>query len=85
MLTRALYLSVGWFALSLAATLTAGHRVRRGDTRLAAILLASTLILGDILAVIAFRNPLEVFLLSSAATALCLYWIRRLPDWNALG
>jgi cellulose synthase/poly-beta-1,6-N-acetylglucosamine synthase-like glycosyltransferase len=85
MLTRALYLAVAWFALSLAATLTAGHRLRRGERKLAHILLAATLILGDILSLIAFQNYLEVFLISLAAAAFGSYWIRRLPDWNALG
>ena len=85
MLTRALYLSVGWFALSLGATLLAGHRLRRAETRLSLIVLGSTLILGDIIALVLFRNPLEVFLLSCGVMAFGWFWVLRLPDWNALG
>ena len=85
MLTRALYLSVGWFALSLLATLIGGHRARRGHPLLSSLWLLVVLLLGDLWAFLTFGIPREILLMSAAAFVFGLAWILLLPDWNAFG
>jgi len=85
MLSRVLYLSAGWFAISLVATLLFGARLRRGNLILSATWLAATVFVGSSVALIVFRKPLETFALSWVALALGLAWILRLRDWNAPG
>ena len=85
MLSRALYLSAGWFAISLLATLLLGSHMRRGNMISSVAWLVAVIFLGDIGALIAFWNPLEIFPLSWFTFALGLLWIIRLRDWNALG
>jgi len=85
MLTRLLYLSTIWFALSLLVTLAVGSRLRRGDFVLSLIWLAIIIFMGDILALLTFGKFLEIFGLSWFTFAFGLYWIIRLRDWNAAG
>jgi len=85
MLTRLLYLSAIWFALSLLATLAVGSRLRRGDFARSLIWLAAIIFVGDIVALFAFGKILEIIGLSWFAFASGLFWIIRLRDWNAPG
>jgi cellulose synthase/poly-beta-1,6-N-acetylglucosamine synthase-like glycosyltransferase len=85
MLSHALYLSVGWFAISLLGTLVLGSRLRRGSLIISVVWLVAVIFLGDIVALIVFWNPLEIFPLSWFTFALGLLWIIRMHDWNALG
>jgi len=85
MLTRLLYLSAIWFALSLLVTLAVGSRLRRGDFTLSMIWLAAIIFIGDFFALFTFGKFLEIFALSWLAFAFGLFWIIRLHDWNAAG
>ena len=85
MLTRLLYLSAIWFALSLFVTLAVGSRLRRGDFTLSLIWLAAIIFMGDIFALFTFGRILEIIGLSWFAFVFGLLWIIRLRDWNAPG
>ena len=85
MLTRLLYLSAIWFALSLLVTLAVGSRLRRRDSALSLIWLAVIIFTGDFFAIFTFGKFFEIFGLSWLAFAFGLYWITRLRDWNAAG
>jgi cellulose synthase/poly-beta-1,6-N-acetylglucosamine synthase-like glycosyltransferase len=85
MLSRALYLSAGWFAISLLVTLVLGSRLRRGNATNSVAWLVAIVLVGDLGALIVFTNPLEIFVISWLALPLGLFWIMRLRDWNALG
>jgi cellulose synthase/poly-beta-1,6-N-acetylglucosamine synthase-like glycosyltransferase len=85
MLVRLLYLAAIWFAISLAVTLSAGTRLRRGSTVLSVGWLAVVLGLGAGLALLTFARPLEVLAFTGLAAALgvcCVWWLH---DWNAFG
>src|SRR5215510_10686950 len=85
MLIHALYLSVSWFAISLIATLAAGHRLRQGHILLSLFWLVIVILAGDLLAWFIFHSLLEIIALSAIAAVLGIFWILRLADWNALG
>ncbi|HLO30471.1 MAG TPA: glycosyltransferase [Anaerolineales bacterium] len=85
MLIRALYLSALWFALSLFATLIMGSRLRRSDFVFSLVWLAAIFFVGDLLALFTFGKFFEIFGLSTVAFVFGLFWIIRLPDWNAPG
>lgn len=85
MLTRALYLSAGWFIISLLTTLLAGTRLRRGHPLLSIIWLGFVLLLGDGWAILTFGIPLEMAVLTGVAFIFGLFWIFWFRDWNALG
>jgi cellulose synthase/poly-beta-1,6-N-acetylglucosamine synthase-like glycosyltransferase len=85
MLTRALYLAVGWFLLSMALTLTRGTRVKTGSSGQSLSWLASILLSGAGWALLTFGVPHEVVALTAVAALFGWWWIRRLPHWNALG
>jgi cellulose synthase/poly-beta-1,6-N-acetylglucosamine synthase-like glycosyltransferase len=85
MLTRLLYLSALWFALSLFVTLAVGSRLRRGDFALSLLWLAVIIFTGDFFALFTFGKFFEIFGLSWLAFIFGLFWITRLRDWNAPG
>ena len=85
MLTRLLYLSAIWFALSLLVTLAVGSRLRHRDSTLSVVWLAAIIFPGIVIALFTFGKFLEVFGLSAFAFVFGLLWIFRLRDWNAAG
>ena len=85
MLTRLLYLSAIWFALSLFVTLAVGSRLRHGNFILSLIWLTAIIFIGSISALFIFGRVLEVIGASWFAFAFGLLWIIRLRDWNAAG
>jgi len=85
MLTRALYLSAIWFAISLVATLFGGHRLRRLNPLLSLGWLMLVLLLGDAWALFTFGIPYELMWLSAGALLFGMIWIYLLPGWNAFG
>ena len=85
MLTRSMYLSAGWFALSLLVTLAGGHRVRKGHPILSLAWLLIIVFLGDVWAYLTFGVPREILLLSGVAVVLGIAIMILLPDWNAFG
>jgi cellulose synthase/poly-beta-1,6-N-acetylglucosamine synthase-like glycosyltransferase len=85
MLTRALYLAVAWFAISLLATLAGGHRLRKGHPLLSVGWLAIVLLLGDIWALMTFGFPRETMIVTGVAFLFGSVWIILLPRWNAFG
>lgn len=85
MLTRAVLLATGWLLLSFLVTLAYGTRLRSGSMRRSALWLLAVIGVGDLWAVATFGLPHEMLLLSGIAFVTGYWWIRRLPDWNALG
>ena len=85
MLTRAMYLAAGWFAISLFATLAGGHRLRKGHPILSLGWLALVLFLGDLWALLTFGIPREILIMTGAAFVFGVGWILLLRDWNAFG
>ena len=85
MLTRSLYLAVGWFALSLLATLAGGHRVRKGHPMLSMGWLTIVLLIGDVWALMTFGLPQQVLYATIGAFVFGVIWIFLLPNWNAFG
>ena len=85
MLTRSLYLSAIWFAISLIATLIGGHRLRRLNPLLSVGWLMLVILIGDAWAMFTFGVPYELMLLSVAALLFGYLWIYLLPGWNAFG
>jgi cellulose synthase/poly-beta-1,6-N-acetylglucosamine synthase-like glycosyltransferase len=85
MLTRALFLSVGWFAFSLIATLLAGTRLRRGHFLLSVLWLLVVLLVGNTWAILTFGIPDEILALTGVAFVFGLFWIFWFRDWNPLG
>lgn len=85
MLTRALYLTAGWFIISLMATLVAGTRLRRGHSLLSLLWLLFVLLLGNGWAILTFGIPTEIAALTVIAFVFGWFWIYWFPDWNALG
>jgi hypothetical protein len=85
MLTRSLYLATGWFAISLFATLTGGHRLRYGTPFFSAVWLTCVLLIGDIWAFLTFGIPSEIVLMTEFAFVFGSIWIILLRKWNAFG
>src|SRR5262245_47100480 len=85
MLTRALFLSAGWLALSFIVTLLRGTKVRRGNWLLSVMWLITVLLCGDLWALLTFGVFYEVAGLTAAAFLFGLWWIWRLRNWNGLG
>src|SRR5687767_11294525 len=85
MLTRFLYLSAIWFAISLFATLAGGHRLRNGNMLLSAAWLATVIFIGDVWALLTFGVAAEVIGSSIIAFCFGMIWVLLLPDWNAFG
>jgi cellulose synthase/poly-beta-1,6-N-acetylglucosamine synthase-like glycosyltransferase len=84
-LTRTLYLATIWFAISLAATLLGGHRLRRLNPFLSLGWLMLVILLGDVWVLFTFGIVYEVLLVSAGALLFGLILIFLLPDWNAFG
>src|SRR5689334_20278753 len=85
MLTRFLYLSGGWFALSLFATLMGGHRLRSNHRLLSFAWLVTVILIGDLWALLTFGVGYEIALQSMIAFVYVALWIWTLRDWNAFG
>jgi cellulose synthase/poly-beta-1,6-N-acetylglucosamine synthase-like glycosyltransferase len=85
MLTRLLFLAASWLILAAVPTMLAGTRLRRGSIRLSLAWLIGVVALGDVWALYAFATPEETAVLSLLVLVAGWWWIRRLPDWNALG
>src|SRR5258706_3016628 len=83
MLSRSLYLSGGWFAISLIATLAGGHRLRQGNIFLSAGWLAIVLLMGDVWALLTFGTLGEIFIITAIAFIFGMAWVLWLPNWNA--
>jgi cellulose synthase/poly-beta-1,6-N-acetylglucosamine synthase-like glycosyltransferase len=85
MLVRALYLSAIWFAISLISTLIMGARLRRSDPTISLLWLTGVILGGNLIAIFTFGRLLEIFSFSLLAFIFGLYWMMRLPNWNAPG
>lgn len=85
MITRALYLALGWFVISFLATLLMGTRLRRGGFWSSLLWLLTVLLAGDAWAIWTFGVPAEIAALSAVSFFNGLFWISKLPNWNALG
>src|SRR4030095_14677345 len=85
MLTRSLYLAVGWFAISLLVTLWGGYRFRRGHPILSMGWLTVVLLIGDVWALMTFGLPQQVLYATIGAFIFGTIWIFLLPNWNAFG
>jgi cellulose synthase/poly-beta-1,6-N-acetylglucosamine synthase-like glycosyltransferase len=62
-----------------------GTHLRRGTARASTLWLAMVILGGDVWALLTFGRLLEVAALSLLAFLSGVWWIRRLPNWNALG
>jgi cellulose synthase/poly-beta-1,6-N-acetylglucosamine synthase-like glycosyltransferase len=85
MITRLLFLSAGWFAISFLGLLIAGMSVRRANYVVSLLWLLLVVGLGDLWALTTFGAPLEVRDLSIAALAAGLFFMLVLRSWNAFG
>lgn len=85
MLTRALFLSAGWFVISLVATLVWGARLRKSNILTSLGWLTAVLLLGDLWAILTFGVPQEMAALTAVTFLFGLLWIVWFRDWNALG
>ncbi|MBI3152811.1 MAG: glycosyltransferase [Chloroflexi bacterium] len=85
MLTRFLYLATGWFAISLFATLTGGHRLRQGSPLFSAAWLTCVLLIGDVWGLLTFGIPSEIVSMTIFAFLFGIIWIILLRKWNAFG
>jgi glycosyl transferase family 2 len=85
MLTQALFLSAGWLTLSFIATLLRGTKVKKGNWFYSILWLAVILLCGDVWALLTFGVFAEVAGLTILAFSFGLWWIWKLPNWNALG
>ncbi|MBM4429357.1 MAG: glycosyltransferase, partial [Chloroflexi bacterium] len=85
MLARSLALAVIWTLLSSIVTLLRGTRLSRGSAARSVLWLLVVILCGDLWALTTFGRPLEVAALSLLAFGHGIWWIRRLPHWNALG
>jgi cellulose synthase/poly-beta-1,6-N-acetylglucosamine synthase-like glycosyltransferase len=85
MITRALFLSLGWLIIAVLATLLGGTRLRRDNRLLSVLWLAMVLLVGDVWALLTFGIQREIAGLSLIALLAGYWWICRLPSWNALG
>src|SRR5690242_12866120 len=85
MLTRALFLSAGWLALSFIVTLLRGTKVRYSNPFLSLLWLVTVLFCGDVWAFLTFGMQLEIIGLTIIAFAIGFVCILVLPNWNGLG
>jgi hypothetical protein len=85
MLTRALFLALGWFVLSFAGLLIWGARSRTRSIPLSLAWLAAVILIGDLWAILTFGIPREILVLSGWAGALGVIVILLLRDWNPFG
>ncbi|HEX9019432.1 MAG TPA: glycosyltransferase, partial [Anaerolineaceae bacterium] len=85
MFTRALFLCLGWFIVSITAALIWGRQVKQANLFLSLLWLLVVLALGDAWAVLTFGVPLEMAWLTVIALANGLVWITTLRGWNPLG
>ena len=83
--THALSLAGAWFTLSLVVMLLVGNRLRLSYAAVSLSWLAVVLGLGDVWALTAFKQPMEVIVLTALAALLGLVCFWRLRDWNAFG
>ena len=85
MLARSLILAVSWLVLSSVALLLRGTRVRQASPWRGYLWLIVVIACGDMWALLTFGEAAEVTALSGIALLSGVWWIRRLPNWNALG
>ncbi len=85
MLTRILYLSAGWFVISLLATLLAGNHLKKNHVVISEAWLVSVILIGGFWELYTFGVPVEIASFSALAFLFAQIWIFRLKDWNALG
>ncbi len=84
-ITRWLYLAVGWFAISLLTVLLGGARLRHSNAVISIGWLIGVLLVGDAWALLTFGVPYEIALLTAITFLfglICIWWMR---DWNAFG
>lgn len=82
MLTRALFLSAGWFTLSLVVTLLRGTRIQTGNQLRSLLWLVLILLCGDLWAVLTFGIPWEIAVMTAFTFVFGWWWIWRLRNWN---
>lgn len=85
MLTRAMFLSAGWFFISLLGTLIFGARLRKGHWILSILWLAFVIAAGDAWAYLTFGIPSEMQTVSLIVFTLGFVFILMLRNWNAFG
>ena len=85
MITRFLFLSLGWLVINLCATLIGGPRLRHGNAVISTGWWIGTLLLGDVWALLTFGVPYEIALHTAAALLFGLLCIRWMRHWNAFG
>ena len=85
MLTRALFLATGWLVISFVATIWYGPRLRFRSEALSLLWLVFVLLCGNLWALLTFGIPYEMALLTGLTLLGGWWWIKRLPNWNALG
>ena len=66
-------------------TLWAGTRLKQNHLAFHWDGLSPSCCLGDTWALLTFGIPIEIFTLSGLAFLFALFWIWRMPDWNAMG
>jgi cellulose synthase/poly-beta-1,6-N-acetylglucosamine synthase-like glycosyltransferase len=85
LLTRALYLSVIWFGLSLLLTLARGAHIRKTGMFRSLSWFLLVILAGDAWALFAFGVYQEVAVFSIITLIIGLIFAALLPDWNAPG
>src|SRR5512133_3958687 len=85
MITRALYLALGWFVISMVAVLLQGKHWKKTDIGQGLLWFSAVLFTGGLWAFLTFGIPVEIIGLAVLAFLNGLYWIYRLPDWNVPG
>ncbi len=85
MITRALFLVLGWFVVSLLGSLIGGTRLRAGARWVSISWLLAVLFVGIDWALLTFGVASEIAVLALIALVHGLFWIYKLPNWNALG
>ncbi len=85
MITRALFLVLGWFIVSFLAVLLRGRQVRTTNFILSLLWLVIVLGIGDLWAWLTFGVPLEIEVLTALGFVNGLAWIIIFRDWNPLG
>ncbi len=78
-------MALGWFVVSLVVSLIGGTRLRAGARWVSIAWLLAVLFLGVNWALLTFGIPSEIVILTLIALVHGLFWIYKLPNWNAIG
>lgn len=85
MITRALFLSVGWLAISLLGLFLLGKRIKWGHPFISVSWLVTVILIGDAWALLTFGVIGELILVSVLALLAGLFVVLWRNSWNALG